>query len=201
MAAIHTNTSQPAEPTGALIATAFTSLDVAAWLVPDPGQRHRILTGQFTMLAAHAADHGRIDTATDPTGALIGVAVWFDRTGPLPEIPDYQARLASLCGPHLPRITALDTAMDAAHPTTPHHHLAFLAVAPGHQRHGIGTALLRAGHDRLDAAGIPAYLEAADEHSRALYARCGYRDLAPLRLPDGGPVMWPMWRTPAPPPS
>lgn len=77
-------------------------------------------------------------------------------------------------------------------------HLAILAVHPGHQGRGIGTALLRAHHARLDQAGTPGYLEASSPRNRALYQRHGYtlRPGGPFHLPGGGPPMWPMWRAP-----
>jgi predicted N-acetyltransferase YhbS len=82
---------------------------------------------------------------------------------------------------------------------TPHHYLAFLGVAPELQGHGIGSGLLNHHHARLDAQGLPAYLEASTERSRDLYLRHGYTLTgdAPLVLPDNGPPIWPMWREPA----
>lgn len=184
-----------AEHVGSLIASAFADLDVTAWLIPDPAGRHQPLAGQFTMLTAHAMGHGRVDLAVDDADRqLVGAAVWFDRTRPLPPVPDYDQALAELCGPHLPRFQTLDSAFEQHHPAAPHHHLAFLAARPDRRGQGIGTALLRTHHARLDADGHAAYLEAADERSRALYAAHGYQTRAPLRLPDAGPVMWPMWR-------
>ena len=59
----------------------------------------------------------------------------------------------------------------------------------------------RASEDRLrcpDAAGVGAYLEAADAGSARLYARRGYQPTGPgpAHLP-GGPPVRPMWRPPA----
>jgi GNAT superfamily N-acetyltransferase len=180
-----------AEAAAELIATAFSTLDVAEWLVEDAEERRRAMAAQFTMLVAHAVDHGWVYTAAD--GA--GVAVWFDRTSELPPPPDYDARLAEICGPHTPRFEALDAAFEAHHPKEAHHHLAFLAVLPRLQGHGIGTMMMNAHHRRLDEAGVPAYLEASDLRSRALYERHGYALRDKLELPDG-PTMWPMWREP-----
>jgi GNAT superfamily N-acetyltransferase len=61
----------------------------------------------------------------------------------------------------------------------------------------VGSALLRAVLERCDRDGTPAYLEASCERNRQLYLRHGFTDLEPLPLPDGGPVMYPMWREPA----
>ncbi|MEV0134692.1 GNAT family N-acetyltransferase [Dactylosporangium sp. NPDC050688] len=176
-----------------LIATAFHGLDVAAWLVPEPLERQRVLYANFSIFVEHAFNHGDVLLTADRCGA----AVWFPRDSPLPQIPDYERRRWLACGPYTDRFQALDTAFDAHHPTAEHHHLAFLAVHPDRQGHRIGTALLDRNHERLEWAGLPAYLEASSEASRVLYLRHGYTDHGtPIDLPDGGPRLWPMWRAP-----
>ncbi|MEV4515603.1 GNAT family N-acetyltransferase [Dactylosporangium sp. NPDC049525] len=186
----------------ALIATAFHGLDVAAWLVPDPLERQRVLYANFRIFVDHAVDHGDMFVTED----RCAVAVWFPRDRPLPEISDYERRRWLACGPYTDRFEALDAAFDKHHPTAAHRHLAFLAVHPDHQGYGIGTAMLDRYHHRLDRAGLPAYLEASSPASRDLYLRHGYTDHGtPIDLPHGGPRLWPMWRTPrnldAPSPS
>ena len=44
---------------------------------------------------------------------------------------------------------------------------------------------------RCDADGLPAYLDATSERSRALYALQGFEVTEELRLPAGAPL-WPM---------
>lgn len=63
---------------------------------------------------------------------------------------------------------------------------------------GTGTALLHAHHAALDRKGMPAYLEASGRDTCRVYLGHGYllRPDAPIRLPDGGPEMFPMWREP-----
>jgi GNAT superfamily N-acetyltransferase len=182
-----------ADAVAELVADAFHPLPAAAWLVPDPARRARLMAGQFAILVEHATAHG----AVYRTGDRYGAAVWFDRTAPAPEPLDYPARLAAACGAATPRFLALDELIEKHHPAEPHHHLALLAVSPAHQHRGLGTALLAHHHAYLDAHGIPAYLEASSEGSRRLYARHGYRTGEPFRLPDGTPF-WPMWREPNP---
>ena len=92
---------------------------------------------------------------------------------------------------------AFDEALEARHPAgIRHQHLAMIAVRPGRQGAGTGTALLLAHHDRLDRGGHPAYLEAASPRTRQIYLGHGYADHGPpIGLP-GGPSMYPMWRVP-----
>jgi GNAT superfamily N-acetyltransferase len=182
-----------AHQVAAVIATAFQTLDVAAWLIPAPDERQRVLYGQFRILVEHALDHGTILLAGDRRAA----AVWFARDTPLPEIDDYDRRLELACGQYTDRFHLLDAAFAKHHPAEAHHHLALLAVDPDQQTHGRGTTLLEHYHTRLDQAGLPAYLEASSPRSRELYLRHGYVDHGPpIVLPHDGPSLWPMWRQP-----
>jgi GNAT superfamily N-acetyltransferase len=188
----------PAKPEQAvavseLIATAFVPLPPTVWLVADPAERQRRLAAQFLLLVEHAFDYGHVEVTTD----LSAAAVWFHQEGAEPPPPpDYDERLATAAGPHLARFQTLDEAFAAHHPHEDHHHLAFLAVQADQQSQGVGSVLLRHHHDRLDRAGIPAYLEASSTRARDLYLRHGYRLRGePFFLPDG-PPFWPMWREP-----
>lgn len=186
-------TATDAPEVSELVATAFHQLEVSCWLVPDPVQRARILPAYFRIYVDHAMAYGQVHLSASRAAA----AVWFHRdTGPPPEPAAYQERLAQACGEATPRFQHLDALFDQHHPPQPHHHLAFLAVHPKWQGHGLGTALLRRHHTRLDASGQAAYLEAASARSRDLYQRHGYQVVdGPFHLPDQTP-MWPMWRPP-----
>jgi GNAT superfamily N-acetyltransferase len=184
-----------AQHVATIIATAFSELDVAAWLVPDPNERPHVLYAQFRILIDHALDHGTVHMSANRHAA----AVWFPRDTPPPQIHQYNQRLEMACGRYTDRFRALDTAFDNHHPTAPHHHLALLAVDHDHQSRGHGTALLNHHHARLDQTATPAYLEASSIRSRGLYLRHGYHDHGPpIELPDHGPRLWPMWRQPQP---
>ena len=180
-----------ADVLGRLIATAFHPLDISRWLVADRLDRMHVQTGQFTLLVRHAIAHGQVHTTAD----MSAVAVWFPSD--VPGIPGYEADLARICGLHLSRFESLDNAMHSHAPAPPHWHLAFLAVLPARQNHGIGGSLLRHQHQRLDDMGIAAYLEAGDERSARLYRRHGYTPYGePFPVGVGGPNMYPMWRDP-----
>jgi GNAT superfamily N-acetyltransferase len=174
-----------------ILAAAFQDGDLADWLIPDPGQRRGVYPPYFAMLTDHAITHGHVDLLDQDACAL-----WYDLgTAPAPPIDDYDQRLAAITGPALPRFQALDQAMRAHHRDEPHAYLAFLAVVPGRQSRGHGSALLRHRPAR------PTYLEATGPRNRALYARHGYRPLDPYRITADGPCLYPMLRPedPAPP--
>jgi GNAT superfamily N-acetyltransferase len=176
-----------------VIADAFHDLPPAHWLIADPDIRRKIFPAYFRIFVDHALASGVVHITTD----LAAVALWLPvgTDGPGPPGDDYNAELAEVTGPWAGRFQAFDAELDRHHPTgTAHHHLAILAVHPGKQGQGIGTALLRAHHATLDQTGTPAYLEASSPRNRALYLCHGYAGPGPLHLPDGGPPMWPMTR-------
>jgi GNAT superfamily N-acetyltransferase len=177
-----------------VIADAFHPLAVSQWLIPDPAARSEVFPGYFRILAEHAMNTGTVLTTPARTAVALWVPVSID--GPQPPA-HYDSRLAAATGPWHPRFTELDAAFGQHHPTGMlHHHLAILAVRPGQQGTGVGTALLDAHHRVLDAAILPAYLEASGPGTRQIYLRHGYADHGPpIRLPDG-PLMYPMVRHP-----
>ena len=179
----------------ALLAGTIGEQPVACWLSPDPVVRRETSPAYFDILVEHAVEHGEIYATVDPgSGDLLGVAVWFPFTQPIPPPRDYDLRLKDACGSAFDRVREMDAAFEVYHPTDPHHYLAFLAVRPDKQNLGIGSALLAKHHARIDAAGIPAYLEANDARNRDLYLRHGYTFDAMIWLPDDGPPVWPMRR-------
>lgn len=183
-----------------VIADAFHDLPQSRWLVADAAIRREIFPGYFRLFVEHALASGIVYTTADRSA----VAMWLPAGEEAAAPPDrYEERLAAVTGPRLERFLAFDATLDQNHPDgIAHHQLAFLAVLPDRQGQGIGSSLLRAHHRLLDHdTRLPAYLEAAEPRSRALYLRHGYADRAdgPFRFPDAGPPMWPMWREPRPP--
>jgi GNAT superfamily N-acetyltransferase len=178
-----------------VIADAFADLDVSQWLVPGRAARRAIFPLYFGILVGHALARGLVLT----TGERDAAALWLPvaASGPAEPPAGHRERLAAVTGPNLARFQALDQALGQHHPAgAAHEHLAILAVRPGRQRLGIGTALMNARHADLDRNATPAYLEASDLSTRTIYRRHGYADLAtPIQLPDG-PAMYPMWRQP-----
>jgi GNAT superfamily N-acetyltransferase len=192
--------AQAAEATrlGSLIADAFAHLPVGERLTADADERRVAMAGQFGILVEHAIAHGDVHVIDRPGGNAepVAVAAWL-RPGPIPNIDDYDQRLAAACGRLTPRFVELDELMHSRHPVAPEHaYLAFLAARADARDRGLGTALLSAYHPGLDASGTPAYLEASGLRSRELYLRHGYVDYGPPYGLDGGEHFYPMWREP-----
>lgn len=96
------------------------------------------------------------------------------------------------------RALAMQEAMEKCHPTEPHFYLAFLAVAPEFQGAGLGSRILKATLEKVDAVGMPAYVENSRERNTPFYQRAGFvvqRNVSP----EGAPPMLAMWREPHPP--
>ena len=176
-----------------VIGQAFHPLPVCQWLVPPVTERSQVLSANMAIYVEHALTYGDVHLARAATG-IVGVAVWIDRTRPVPEPPRYETRLAAACGPWTDNFAHLDQLFEQHHPTRAHHHLAMLAVRPDQQHCGIGNALLAHHHTHLDRYAIAGYLEASSEPSRDLYVRHRYHLLAdPFTTPNGA-RFWPMWR-------
>lgn len=98
------------------------------------------------------------------------------------------------------RMLQLREAMDRHHPMDrPHAYLWFLGVTPAAQGHGVGSRLIRAKTERLDAARRPAFLETATARNVQLYRRHGFEVVADYRPSPSGPMNWAMWRDPRKP--
>ncbi|MET8089277.1 GNAT family N-acetyltransferase [Micromonospora sp. NPDC005220] len=175
----------------AVLVEAFFDGPVADWLVPDPNDRRAVYRRYFELVLHHGLENGHVDTTED----LSAVAIWYPRLEPSPKGSlEYQPALEEATGVYAPRFTLLDAVFEAFHPGEPHHYLAYVAVNPGQQGHGVGTAMLGQYHRQLDALGMPAYLEASNVRNRELYVRLAYRAGPPLILPTTGPTIWRMWR-------
>jgi GNAT superfamily N-acetyltransferase len=173
-----------------LLAEAFLEVPTAVWLVEDPAERVAAVQGQFEILVEHALAHGGV-VASGGEGAV----VWFDRTKDEPPIPGYEERLREACGKHYDGFAELDRIMDEHHPAEPHNYVALVGVRADARGRGVASEMLRRHHERLDAAGTPAYLEAVSPKTANLYASLGYRPHGePFRIGEGGPPLYPMWR-------
>ena len=76
-----------------------------------------------------------------------------------------------------------------------HFYLDFIGVHPEKQGQGYASALLCHTLTRLDAQGLPAYLESSNPRNNPLYQRHGFQIIDEIHLPNG-PKLWSMWREP-----
>lgn len=93
------------------------------------------------------------------------------------------------------RVLRCLSAMEKVHPQRPHWYLATVGTDPVHQGRGLAGRLIRSRLARCDAAGEPAYLEAASKSLCPFYSGLGFSSLGEVKVP-GGPAFYPMWREP-----
>jgi predicted N-acetyltransferase YhbS len=103
-----------------------------------------------------------------------------------------------LAGPRGPEVFELLSRFEAAHPHDPPHHcLSLLGTDPQQRGNGYGIELLRQNLVRIDAEGMPAYLESSNPANDARYERLGFRPFGGFDRPDGGMTVTTMWRDPS----
>jgi GNAT superfamily N-acetyltransferase len=180
-----------------VLAKAFYDDPVTSWMLPDDGSRLQALTRAFAPLTRHhflpragsevGVRDGSISAATlwDPPGQrkdsrltellLLPTMLWAFRS----RVPASQ------------RVMEL---MEKHHPTEPHWYLMLIGSDPSVRGAGFGHALMRSRLDRCDAEGSPAYLENSNPKNESYYLRFGFEIMGEIKLPDGGPTLWPMWR-------
>jgi len=192
---IRRTTAGDRDPTARVLAAAFFDDPIFGWIIPDTARRHEVIVPSFRLYVDAFARHDETHLAS-VDGEPHGAAMWSP-PGVEPVHPDDEPvlmdRVVDLFGPDAERLGIVLELFEAAHPAEPAWFLQFVGVDPARQGGGIGSALLRDGLRRADAAGEAAYLEATSELNRALYERHGFRCIEEIRLPDG-PTSYGMWR-------
>jgi ribosomal protein S18 acetylase RimI-like enzyme len=188
-------TAQPDDvPTMAeVLADAFFDDPIFSWLFPDPLSRPRVCEAMFTVLGTYVYVPEGESVVTDDAAAF-----WEPPDPPPSDLwAEHGEEFVTALEGQVERIAILGATMSASRPTEPYWYLSTFGVRTAAQGRGLGGRLLRAKLDRIDAHGMPAYLEASSPRSRVLYERHGFEVVDELR-PEGGPPMWAMWREPRP---
>ena len=180
------------------LADAFAVDPHFSWFMREDAGRDRARLRFFRTLLGAGARAARIDR---PAGGG-AAAVWmpFEWLAPTPlaaELRLLPTLLAATGLARFGRLMAIRADMDRHHPMQRRHaYLWFLGVAPAAQGRGVGSALLRAAAQRLDAEHLPAYLETGTTRNVALYQRHGFAVLSEHQARSDAPTMWSMWREP-----
>jgi ribosomal protein S18 acetylase RimI-like enzyme len=184
------------------LADAFADDVMFDWFMRTDDRRDEARLRFFSFIVRHMAfAAGQIERPA--VGGAAAVWLPFNALGPTPLATELRALPTLLFATGLarfPRLTAVRETMDKHHPMDRSHaYLMFLGVARAAQGHGVGSRLLKVGTDRLDAAGLPAYLETQTERNIALYRRHGFEVLSENRPRPDAPPLWSMWREPREP--
>ena len=173
---------------------------VIQYIFPDKSKRRRGLTHMMARSIKYGMLYGHVETTED----LEGLAVWVKpqyvnfnfictlRSGMI-FLPLLLGRGASRRFSH-----ALESAsrLHAEHAPGRHWHLFILAIRPDFQRRGVGTTLMQHGLARIDAAGLPCYLETTAEKNLDYYPRHGFEMVGREGLDGDGVNFWAFLRRP-----
>ena len=181
------------------IAAAFVDDPIFDWFMREGAGRPAARRRFFRVILKEAAfPDGQIER---PAGGG-GAAVWMpsENLGPQPLQREIRAlpMLLNAAGlGRFGRLMKLRNAMDEKHPMErPHDYLWFLGVHPDAQGKGLGSKLLQAKTERMDAAGRCGFLETATARNLPLYQRHGFEIVTDYRPAPDGPLIWAMWREP-----
>jgi ribosomal protein S18 acetylase RimI-like enzyme len=183
----------------ATLGRAFYEDPIMKWMLPDDRLRAKGLPRMFAILTRRQyLAGGGVEVATN--GSEIGAATLW---GPPPGPPKESRLDALLLMPAFLWVfrsgaqkgQQVAELMKKVHPEEPHWYLMAIGSDPTVRGAGFGRALLRSRLDRCDAEHAPAYLESTKQETVPYYSRFGFEVTGEIKLPDGGPSMWPMWRT------
>jgi ribosomal protein S18 acetylase RimI-like enzyme len=170
---------------------------VAEWMCPSEDLRTRMLAGLYAARLRHMLIHRAIWTNAERTSA----SVWLPPNCPKTPLRPNATLLRCLLDPRLlaraPFLALGLRSMARLHPDgPPHWYLSLLGTDPDARERGWGSAMLEPVLERCDRDRLGAYLESSKPRNLDFYARFGFQVTGELRLPHGGPTMWPMWRAP-----
>jgi ribosomal protein S18 acetylase RimI-like enzyme len=178
------------------LAEAFMDDPVAIWATPKDRHRPRALRRFFGAVYDTHVDGEVVYVDFERRGTAIWALPGRWQGSAMNQLRTAAAFAHPRHWPRVPRIVGGVVAAERSHPRTEHFYLATLGVAPDRQGEGLGSSLLGPVLEICDSDGIPAYLESSKHSNIAFYARHGFRVTGELRLPGGGPVLYPMWREP-----
>lgn len=181
------------------LARSFATDPVVDWFVRADSRRERALKTWFDFAVTKLGLPGRETWMSDDARA---VALWIPppqkemQLSLVDEIASIPTFLSVVSFARLGRMQRLRAAFDAHHPKAPHWYLFFLAVDPDCQGQGLGSAILKATLEKVDAQKQAAYLEASSEKNVTLYLRHGFEVTTEFTPEPAGPTLWAMWRKP-----
>ena len=153
-----------------------------------PGRREERLTRFFSAELEVVGFPHEIVWTTD---GLLGGAIWAKPDHwrvPVAATVKETPAMIGVFGRRLGLALWTRLRMERLHPGKPEsYYLAAIGLDPSQQGRGLGSALMQPMLDRMDAEGIPAYLEASSTRSRALYERHGFVTTGEIELPAAAP--------------
>ncbi len=187
-------TSADATALSQTMARAFHDDPMMCHLLPDaaarPGKTPRVFALMFKMALPFGA--------CDVTSGYEAAAIW--RPPGHAHIPFWQyitnaGTLLGAFGSGVLKVMRTMDVVEKVHPTEPHWYLQAIGTDPDKQGKGYGGRVMRHQLARIDASGLPAYLESSKDTNIPIYQSFGFELTGEIRIPNG-PVLYPMWRKP-----
>ncbi|MHA7819438.1 MAG: GNAT family N-acetyltransferase [Erythrobacter sp.] len=168
---------------------AFNADPVARWANPRSCDFLGFMPEYFDAFGGRAFEHGTAWSANDGEA----VALWLP-----PGIePDgermMKLSLANIPPERLEELAGFMGQMEQFHPEEQHWYLPIIGCDPMYLGRGLGAALMKAALERVDAEGMPAYLESSNPRNVSLYERHGFEVIGEIQH-GTSPVMLPMYR-------
>jgi GNAT superfamily N-acetyltransferase len=174
------------------IVAAFADEPTVHWLFPDPDTFQANATAFFGYLFDR-----RVEAAEVWCRPGVGASLWEPPGGLDDGGDEHLARAAGvLPSAALDRMHLYHEVLDGRMPADPAWYLGVLAVHPSHQGTGLGRRLFDPVRIRADRDGVPIVLETAVEDNVGLYEYLGFRLLDTFVVPERGPRVWIMHRSP-----
>jgi GNAT superfamily N-acetyltransferase len=179
------------------ISLAFHEDPTWSWAFPDAARRQEQYAVFWRFMIAGAMRYPWV-LMTD--GCEVA-SVWIPPGGT--EISEgdeerVEPMLEDLVGPRADEVLDLLERFDAAHPKDrPHYYLSLLGTHPEHAGRGLGMALLAENLGRIDAEGMPAYLESSNPANNHRYERYGFAEIGEFYPPGSDTPVTTMWREPS----
>lgn len=168
---------------------AFATDPMARW-ISDKADAFLGSVGEFfDGFGGRAFEHGTAWTANDGEA----VAMWL----PPGVEPDAEKMMGVLSGnapsQKLEEMMVVLGQMEHFHPQEEHWYLPIIGCDPLYLGRGLGGMLMKAALERVDAEGMPAYLESSNPRNVSLYERHGFEVIGEIQH-GSSPVMLPMYR-------
>jgi len=159
------------------------------WVVPSAERRHSVVKSYY---AKYLSAKGAFVYIAEENGTTVGAACWL----PHDVDPTLYDKIDAATGEFAPNFRAVADASHANEPLA----IAFtqllgFVVDKMQRGRGIGTALLAAHLNEMDAKGEATYLEASTPfHGGGVYGKLGYKIYSDVMRFSPTAILWPLFR-------
>jgi ribosomal protein S18 acetylase RimI-like enzyme len=187
---IHTVREDERSRVFAAMATAFSADPLMRWMFPEAADFVAAATGEFY----DAFGGGAIDQGTAfRCNGYEGAAMWHP-PGSGPDVERLVAAMQNTVSADIQQeCMGLLEGMERYHPEGDCWYLAILGVDHAYQGRGHGALLMKHALARVDAQGLPAYLESSNPMNISLYKRHGFEEMGTIQS-GSSPAVVPMLR-------